>query len=556
MPGTSTPVITRLVSGIPSFPATHCFKSLMDHDDAAYRAFLRVSPNLCRSQGIIVNTFRLLEPRAVDAISAGLCTPPDLPTPPVYCIGPLIKAEEVGVKHDRECLAWLDTQPMASVVFLCFGSRSLFSANQTRELATGLEASGKRFLWVVQSPPRDIDDPAKKLDKLPEPDLDALLPEGFLERTKGMGLVVKSWAPQRDVLAHDAVGAFVTHCGWNSVLETVMSGMPMLAWPLYAEQRVNRVFLEKELGLAVAVEGYDKEVVQVASKVRWMMESDGGRVLREQTLAAMRPGKEALIPGGESVVTLTQLVESWMASPSQGGQDHEVASLDCAPLVSVQEEMPSAHPHFSTNSSSVTHVKQALAWQSCWCRNPVDDKDSDIILQHLYNLNFKVVEVTELSDRVGNPWMIKILPDLFDVLAYTDMDIIVPLTLFESDAKLIDNIHMMDGRGNSRSHVLVQQEREKLQVLAKGPGNHGSASQKTSSPRYPLLRNSDRSGFGFPDRRCLGFGSASATATVDVSEAASNTPTPATLLFQIYEALFSVCSKNKQKLAVNILARV
>uniref|UniRef100_A0A453QLX1 Glycosyltransferase n=1 Tax=Aegilops tauschii subsp. strangulata TaxID=200361 RepID=A0A453QLX1_AEGTS len=305
------------VPGIPSFPAMHCFKPLMDRHDVAYRAFLRVSPYLCRSQGIIVNTFRSLEPRPADAISVGLCTPPGLPTPPVYCIGPLIKAEEVGVKRSRECLAWLDTHPKASVVFLCFGSRSLFSANQTRELAIGLEASGKRFLWVVRSPRRDINDPVKKLDKLPEPDLDALLPEGFLERTKGTGLVVKSWAPQRDVLAQDAVGAFVTHCGWNSVLETVMAGMPMLAWPLYAEQRVNRVFLEKELGLAVAVEGYDKEVVQadeVASKMRWMMESDGGRVLRERTLAAMRLGKEALIPGGESVVTLTQLVESWMAS--------------------------------------------------------------------------------------------------------------------------------------------------------------------------------------------------------------------------------------------------
>uniref|UniRef100_M8BRN6 Glycosyltransferase n=1 Tax=Aegilops tauschii TaxID=37682 RepID=M8BRN6_AEGTA len=233
------------VPGISSFPAMHCFKPLMDRHDAVYRAFMRVAPYRCRSQGIIVNTFCSLEPRAADAISVGLCTPPGLPTPPVYCIGPLIKAEEVGVKRGRECLAWLDTQPKASVVFLCFGSRSLFSANQTRELAIGLEASGKSRS-------------------------DALLPEGFLERTKSTGLIVKSWAPQRDVLAHDEVGAFVTHCGWNSVLETVMAGVPMLTWPLYAEQRVNIVFLEKELGLAVPVEGYDKEVVQadeVASKV-------------------------------------------------------------------------------------------------------------------------------------------------------------------------------------------------------------------------------------------------------------------------------------------------
>ncbi|CAM0882259.1 unnamed protein product [Alopecurus aequalis] len=301
------------VPGISSFPASHAIKPLMDRDDAAYRGFLSVSPYLCRSQGIIVNTCRSLEPRAVDAIGAGLCTPPGLPTPPVYCIGPLIKSEEVGVKHGEECLAWLDPQPEASVVFLCFGSLGVFSAKQIREVAIGLEASGKRFLWVVRSPPNE--DPAKKFEKPPEPDLDALLPEGFLDRTKGTGLVVKSWAPQRDVLVHPAVGGFVTHCGWNSVLEAVMAGVPMVAWPLYAEQRINRVFLEKELGLAVAVEGYDKDVVEadeVASKVRWMMDSDGGRVLRERALAAMLQAKEALREGGESDVTLARLVEGWM----------------------------------------------------------------------------------------------------------------------------------------------------------------------------------------------------------------------------------------------------
>ena len=229
------------VPGIPALPATHFPKPLTDHHDAAYIWSLRVSPNLCRSKGIIVNTFRSLEPRAVDTIAAGLCTPPGLPPPPVYCIGPLIKSEEVGVKRGHECLAWLDTQPTASVVFLCFGSLGVFNAEQIRQVAIGLEASGKRFLWVVRSPPSD--DPTKKFEEPPEPDLDALLPEGFLDRTKGTGLVVKSWAPQRDVLAHGAVGGFVTHCGWNSVLEVIMAGVPMLAWPLYAEQRMKRVLL-------------------------------------------------------------------------------------------------------------------------------------------------------------------------------------------------------------------------------------------------------------------------------------------------------------------------
>ncbi|XP_040256883.1 UDP-glycosyltransferase 1-like [Aegilops tauschii subsp. strangulata] len=197
--------------GITSFPATHVIQRLMDRDSAPYKAFLNMSTNLFRSQGIIVNTFRLLEPRAMDTIVAGLCAPSGLRTPPVYCIGPLIKSEEVDVKRGDESLAWLDTQPKGSVVFLSFGSLGRFSAKQTRKVAAGLEASGQRFLWVVRSPPSAYS--SKNSEKPPEPDLDALLPQGFLERTRGRGLVVKSWAPQRDVLAHDAVGCFVTDCG-------------------------------------------------------------------------------------------------------------------------------------------------------------------------------------------------------------------------------------------------------------------------------------------------------------------------------------------------------
>ncbi|KAL5226413.1 hypothetical protein ABZP36_014678 [Zizania latifolia] len=308
------------VPGIPPFPATHSILPLMDRYDPVYPEFLKAAADLCRSQGIIVNTFRSLEPRAVETIVAGRCTPPGLPTPAVYCIGPLIKSEEVAAARGEECLEWLDTQPNGSVVFLCFGSIGRFSMKQIREVAAGLEASGQRFLWVVRTPPSD--DPAKKFDKPLEPDLDALLPAGFLERTKGRGLVVKSWAPQRDVLAHEAVGGFVTHCGWNSVLESVMAGVPMLAWPLYAEQRMNRVFLEKEMGLTVAVEGYDDaesgvKADEVAAKVRWLMDSDGGRLLLERTLAAMRQAKEALREGGESEATLARLVESWMEKPAR-----------------------------------------------------------------------------------------------------------------------------------------------------------------------------------------------------------------------------------------------
>ena len=141
-----------------------------------------MSTNLFRSQGIIVNTFRSPEPRAMDTIVAGLCAPSGLWPPPGCCIGPLIKSEEVGVKRGDEGLAWLDAQPKGSVVFLSFGSLGRFSAKQTRKVAAGLEASGQRFMWVVRSPPSA--DSSKNSEKPPEPDLDALLPQGFLESVR------------------------------------------------------------------------------------------------------------------------------------------------------------------------------------------------------------------------------------------------------------------------------------------------------------------------------------------------------------------------------------
>lgn len=110
-----------------------------------------------------------------------------------------------------------------------FGSSGQFGTEQIKQMAAGLETSRQRFLWVVRRPATGDEHHQSAVDEL---DLDVLFPTGFLHRTKERGLVVMSWAPQWDVLAHGAVGGFVTHCGWNSVLEAVMAGVPMLAWPL------------------------------------------------------------------------------------------------------------------------------------------------------------------------------------------------------------------------------------------------------------------------------------------------------------------------------------
>nr|CAB3478218.1 unnamed protein product [Digitaria exilis] len=293
------------VPGAPPFKASELPEILKDTDQAA-KPILRTLQRMPESNGILVNTFESLETRAVRALSDGLCVP-DRATPPVYCIGPLVSSG--GAEKGHECLRWLDAQPDRSVVFLAFGSLGTFPTKQLEEIAVGLEKSGQRFLWVVRSPRspnQNVEEP------LPEPDLDVLLPDGFLERTKGRGLVVRSWAPQVDVLRHRATGAFVTHCGWNSTLEGIMAGLPLLCWPLYAEQRMNKVFIVEEIKVGVEMRGYDEEMVtaeEVESKVRWVMESEGGRALSERALVVKDRAAQALKGGGSSHASFVEFLK-------------------------------------------------------------------------------------------------------------------------------------------------------------------------------------------------------------------------------------------------------
>ncbi|KAL5712783.1 hypothetical protein ACHQM5_014919 [Ranunculus cassubicifolius] len=297
------------VPGLPTLLPSELPQPCLDRSDAVYEHFLYLCTQLPKSQGILVNSFESLEPQAFKAISDGLCVP-DAPTPPIFGIGPLLAENERSSGH--ECLQWLDSQPSRSVVFLCFGSLGLFSETQLKEIAIGLENSGQRFLWVVRSPPTQ--DQVKRFLAPPEPDLDALLPEGFLDRTRDKGLVVKSWAPQTEILNKDAIGGFVTHCGWNSVLESIRAGVPMVAWPLYAEQKVNRVFMVEEMKVALPLNVSENGLVkasEVEKRVRDLMESNEGKIIREQTMIMYEDSKAALSEGGSSLRSLSELAQSW-----------------------------------------------------------------------------------------------------------------------------------------------------------------------------------------------------------------------------------------------------
>ncbi|PUZ54898.1 hypothetical protein GQ55_5G168700 [Panicum hallii var. hallii] len=290
--------------GVPPIRALDMPTTVQDRDSDVSKARLAQYARMLDARGILVNSFDWLESRALKALRCGLCTP-GRSTPPVHCIGPLVlPGNAEGTSERHACLEWLDSQPDRSVVFLSFGSLGRFSTPQLREMARGLENSGQRFLWVVRNPPEHQSNSV-------EPDLESLLPEGFLDRTRERRSVVKNWVPQSEALRHQSVGAFVTHCGWNSVLEGIVSGVPMICWPLYAEQRMNKTHMVEEMKVGVVVEGYEEELVkaeELETKVRLVMAPDNGKELRQRITTAREMAIDAIKKGGSSDVVFDEFL--------------------------------------------------------------------------------------------------------------------------------------------------------------------------------------------------------------------------------------------------------
>ncbi|CDP11886.1 unnamed protein product [Coffea canephora] len=186
-----------------------------------------------RTKGIIVNTFADLETYAIQSFSIKSSSYGNSGLPPIYPVGPILSRSQIktqSTNDNSELMNWLDCQPENSVVFLCFGSSGAFQSDQVHEIAYGIEQSGYRFIWGLRQPPANIGGLAREYENH-----EHVLPDGFLNRTASTGKVV-GWVPQLDILSHPAVGGFVSHCGWNSVLESIVCGVPIATWPLYAEQ--------------------------------------------------------------------------------------------------------------------------------------------------------------------------------------------------------------------------------------------------------------------------------------------------------------------------------
>jgi hydroquinone glucosyltransferase len=202
----------------------------------------------------------------------------------------------------------LDKQQSCSVLYVSFGSGGTLSEEQIVELALGLELSNHKFLWVVRAPSSSAN--SAYLSAQNDVDPSQFLPSGFLERTKEKGLVIPSWAPQIQILSHRSVGGFLSHCGWNSILESVIHGVPLIAWPLFGEQRMNAVLLSEGLKVGLRPRVHENgivERVEVSKVIKCLMEGEEGRNLRKRINELKEVANSALQENGSSTKTISQL---------------------------------------------------------------------------------------------------------------------------------------------------------------------------------------------------------------------------------------------------------
>ncbi|XP_021278744.1 7-deoxyloganetin glucosyltransferase-like [Herrania umbratica] len=250
-----------------------------------------------KASALIFNTFDSLEKDALGAISAMRFTP-------VYSIGPIhLLVDQIGhdkLKHidsnlwkeEPECLKWLDTKEPNSVVYVNFGSVAVLTPQQLVEFAWGLANSKKQFLCIIR------------------PDLvtggAAILPPEFVSETKDRGMLA-SWCPQEQVLKHPSIGGFLSHMGWNSTIESISAGVPMLCLPVIGDQQTNCRFACKEWGIGMEIDNNVRRD-QVEMLVRELMEGDKGVEMKANALEWKKKAEEASRPGGGSFENLDKLL--------------------------------------------------------------------------------------------------------------------------------------------------------------------------------------------------------------------------------------------------------
>ncbi|CAO2818426.1 unnamed protein product [Amaranthus hypochondriacus] len=289
-------VLFEDVPGCPKFPwwqLSPVFRSYVEGD--ADSEFIKQGFwDDMASWGMLINSFDDMEKIYLDHLSSSFGYDGR-----IWAVGPLVsqnKDENRGGSSSIEVdklKSWLDTCQDNEVVYVSFGTQAVLTNRQMEVIAEGLEKSRVRFIWSVKDQVGDH----------------GMVPHGFEDRLSGRGLVIKGWAPQVLILKHPTVGAFLTHCGWNSVLEGVVAGVKLLAWPMGADQFSNATLIVNHLKVGTRVcEGSDM-VLDSCELARILAESvNQDEISREKIMKLQSKALESLSDNGSSSKALVRLV--------------------------------------------------------------------------------------------------------------------------------------------------------------------------------------------------------------------------------------------------------
>ncbi|KAE8797652.1 Cytokinin-O-glucosyltransferase 2 [Hordeum vulgare] len=270
-----------------------------DRDDVLLNFIMYMSERLSLPDAVLLNTFDELEGPVLDAMRAIL--------PPMYTVGPLHRYASLVVPagtslddlgsnlwtEQHGLLEWLDGQSTRSVVYVNYGSITVMTNAELLEFAWGLASCGYPFIWNIR------------------PDLvkgdTAVLPPEFLSAIDDGRSMLTTWCSQEKVIAHDAVGVFVTHSGWNSTLESICAGVPMLSWPFFAEQQTNCRYKCTEWGNGMEIGGEVKRA-ELAAMIREVMEGAKGQQMRKRAAEWKEKAVRVTMPGGPVEVGLDTVI--------------------------------------------------------------------------------------------------------------------------------------------------------------------------------------------------------------------------------------------------------
>ncbi|KAL2940925.1 Zeatin O-glucosyltransferase [Bienertia sinuspersici] len=218
-----------------------------------------------------------------------------------FAIGPFHPMD--GFESNHQCLEWLDKQEKGSVIYVSFGSTTSLTHDQIQELAKGLEECGQKFIWVLRkADSNDVFDQDNDT-KMKEPQL----PQEYEEKVKNKGTVIRDWAPQIEILAHKSVGGFMSHCGWNSCIESLSMGVPIAAWPMHSDQPRNAILVSEVLKVGVVVRdwAHRSELVtsnSIKNAVNKLMVSKEGKEMKERAIKLGESIRGSIVDGGASHV--------------------------------------------------------------------------------------------------------------------------------------------------------------------------------------------------------------------------------------------------------------